>query len=119
MMMGRTIRMGLVGAALLAAGAAYAHHGWGNYDSAKAFTITQPLAEVSWSNPHVSVQVRHEGATWDVILAPASRMQTRGISADMLKPGVPVAIEGYPHRSGKPEMRAERITVNGKTVELR
>jgi hypothetical protein len=26
---------------------------------------------------------------------------------------------GYPHRSDAGEMRAERITINGKTAELR
>jgi hypothetical protein len=28
-------------------------------------------------------------------------------------------VVGYPHRTVADEMRAERITINGKTVELR
>jgi hypothetical protein len=37
----------------------------------------------------------------------------------MLKPGATVTLEGYPNRDKPEEMRAERITVGGKTVELR
>ncbi len=46
-------------------------------------------------------------------------MESRGIKKDMLKPGTPVVIEGYPSMRTEHEMRAERITVGGKTVELR
>ena len=37
----------------------------------------------------------------------------------MLKPGTTVVVEGYPSTRNEHEMRAERITVAGKTVELR
>jgi hypothetical protein len=46
-------------------------------------------------------------------------MQARGITQDMLKPGSPVIVEGYPSTRTEHEMRAERITVGGKVVELR
>ena len=46
-------------------------------------------------------------------------MQARGLSQDMLKPGTPVVVVGYPSTVNKHEMRAERITVAGKAVELR
>jgi hypothetical protein len=46
-------------------------------------------------------------------------MDSRGLSKDMLKVGATVTIEGYPNKSKPEEMRAERITVAGKTVELR
>ena len=36
-----------------------------------------------------------------------------------LKPGVQAVVVGYPNRNKPEEMRAERITVGGKTVELR
>jgi len=56
---------------------------------------------------------------WQATLAPVSRMQTRGLSQDMPKPNTPVVVEGYPSTRNTHEMRAERITVAGKTVELR
>jgi hypothetical protein len=37
----------------------------------------------------------------------------------MLRPGAIVAVEGYPSTQKEHEMRAERITVAGKAVELR
>jgi hypothetical protein len=32
---------------------------------------------------------------------------------------VSVTVEGYPHKSNDDELRAERITIGDKTVELR
>jgi hypothetical protein len=32
---------------------------------------------------------------------------------------VTASVEGYQHKTDPVEMRAERLTVNGKTVELR
>ncbi|MDI4663790.1 hypothetical protein K9U40_05540 [Xanthobacter autotrophicus] len=106
-------------ALLISAGTAAAHHGWGSYDTAKAFTMTGPVIHMEWANPHAHLSMQHEGATWEATLAPISRMQARGLSADMLKPGTTVSVYGYPSTRTPNEMRAERITVDGKTIELR
>ena len=53
------------------------------------------------------------------MLAPPSRMENRGLTKDLLKVGAEATVEGYPNRSKPNEMRAERITIGGKTVELR
>jgi hypothetical protein len=63
--------------------------------------------------------LKYQGATWEATLAPLFRMQSRGITQDMLKPGTPVVVVGYPSTRIAHEMRAERITVAGKAVELR
>jgi hypothetical protein len=109
----------LIFAVVFSAGAASAHHGWGSYDASKRFTISAPVDTLSWSDPHVHIMLKYEGASWEATLAPLSRMQTRGLSQEMLKPGTPVVVEGYPSTRNAHEMRAERITVAGKTVELR
>lgn len=101
------------------AAAAQAHHGWGSYDSSKKFTISAAIAEVVWQNPHAHIMLPHEGVSWEITLAPISRMERRGLSAEMLKAGAEVSVEGYPSTRNEHEMRAERITVAGKTVELR
>jgi hypothetical protein len=101
----------------LAAGAAFAHHGWGSYDAAKKFTITSAIETIDWQNPHVHVRVKHEGGTWEAVLAPPFRMDARGLNPDLIKAGTQV--EGYPSTRTEREMRAERITVAGKTYELR
>lgn len=108
-----------VASVVLLGGAAFAHHGWGSYDTAKAFTMSGPVAHLEWANPHAHLMMQHQGASWAATLAPLSRMQARGLSAEMLKPGTTVSIFGYPSTRTPNEMRAERITVDGKTVELR
>jgi hypothetical protein len=106
-------------AAVISAGAASAHHGWGSYDATKVFKISAPVEQLVWADPHTHVMLKHEGAVWEATLAPLFRMQARGLSQAMLKPGTQVVVEGYPSTQQPHEMRAERITVAGKTVELR
>lgn len=115
----RRIAAVVAAATLASAGAALAHHGWGSYDTAKAFTMTGPVTHLEWVNPHAHLMMVHDGATWEATLAPLSRMQARGLGADMLKAGTVVSVYGYPSTRTANEMRAERLTVGGKTVELR
>lgn len=106
-------------AALAAASPAAAHHGWSGYDTAKALSITAPVLESRYRNPHGELVLEHQGQRWLVTLAPTSRMNARGLSAASLKAGTTVTVEGYASTRQDGEMRAERITVAGKTVELR
>ena len=98
---------------------ASAHHGWGSYDSAKKLTIEAPIEMAAWQNPHAHVMLKYENATWEVTLAPISRMQRRGLSEEMLRAGAVIQVEGYPSTRRAHEMRAERITVDGKVYEMR
>jgi hypothetical protein len=117
--MSRTLSVAAFSAALLVPAAALAHHGWSSYDADKVIRHTAPLSDVVWGNPHGSAKVAYQGRTWSVVLAPVARMQSRGLTREMLTSGRPVTLEGYPRVDGSPEMRIERITVDGKTVELR
>jgi len=98
---------------------ALGHHGWSEYDSSKALKLTGKIIESGYEHPHGHVRLDAPGKTWHVVLAPPSRMERRGIDKEALKPGTTVTVEGYPNREKAEELRAERITVNGKTVELR
>ena len=111
----------IVIAAALAAlpAAALAHHGWSSYDAKTPIKLTAALSDVSWSNPHGTAQVSYNGKPWAVVLAPTARMEARGLTEAMLKTGKPVTIEGYPRSDGTTEMRIERVTAGGKTIELR
>jgi Family of unknown function (DUF6152) len=104
---------------LSVAATAWAHHGWSSYDASKVMKFDAALAAVRYRNPHAEVEVDHEGKRWLVILAPISRMEARGLPDKALVAGKTVTIEGYPRSDGTSELRAERITVDGKTVELR
>ena len=106
-------------AALFAAGAAYAHHGWSEYDSTNPLKVAGVIKEAGYEHPHGHVRLETPGKTWLVVLAPPSRMSARGLPAGDLKAGGKVEVVGYANRSKPEEMRAERITVGGKTVELR
>lgn len=99
--------------------AAHAHHGWTSYDEKKVIKLSSTLSDVRWANPHGSARVKYNKATWTVVLAPVSRMEARGLTKDMLGPRQIVTLEGYPRRDGTHEMRIERISVGGRTVELR
>ncbi|BBP98105.1 hypothetical protein BSFA1_32340 [Burkholderia sp. SFA1] len=117
---GMRIRSWLLGISVsFVAVGAWAHHGWSSYDAGKIVKIEAPLADVRYRNPHAEVGVDYQGARWNVILAPISRMESRGLPASALPAGKVVTIEGYPRTDGVHELRAERITVDGKTVELR
>lgn len=107
----------LVAAAIPAA--AIAHHGWSSYDTAKVTTLTGTLTSVSWGNPHGAATMSWRGKSWDVVLAPVSRMEARGLTRAMIAPGQRITIVGYPRGDGAAEMRIERVIVGGKTVELR
>lgn len=98
---------------------AQAHHGWSSYDSSTTLVLTGPIKTASYENPHGTLTMTAEGKEWLVILAPPSRMDNRGLARVMLVEGKEVTVEGYQNRRDPQEVRAERITVDGKTVELR
>ena len=107
-------------ALLLAAPAAVlAHHGWGSYDASKTIVVQGPIETSSYGNPHASITVKTPEKVWTVTLAPVSRMQSRGAPVDFVAVGKTVKAEGYASKVAPGEMRAERITVGGKTVEMR
>ena len=103
----------------LLTGAAMAHHGWGSYDAAHPVTITGPIETLKYENPHALITVKGTDKTWTVTLAPTFRMDSRGANAKVVAVGKTVTAFGYPSNVEKDEMRAERITVDGKSYELR
>jgi hypothetical protein len=112
-------RFALLAALALAAAPALAHHGWGSYDAAHPVTVTGPIQTTKFENPHVTLTVRGSDKVWTLILAPPSRMETRGAVAAVVAVGKDMSAYGYPSTAVKDEMRAERITVDGKTYEMR
>ncbi len=113
------IRISAAAAGLLLAATAWAHHGWGEYDADKAMTLEGTVMESAYENPHTAIKLKAGEKTWVAVLAPPFRMEARGLKAGAIKPGAKATVFGYPNRSKPEEMRAERITIDGKTVELR
>ena len=106
-------------AALAVPAVTLAHHGWSGYDSNTPLKVTGTIGEAGYEHPHGYVKLVAPGKTWLVVLAPPSRMENRGLPPSALKAGASAQVEGYPSRTDAQEMRAERITIDGKTIELR
>jgi hypothetical protein len=104
---------------VLAPVAALAHHGWSGYDASTVLTLEGTIKEAGYEHPHGFIRLETPGKTWLVVLAPPSRMENRGLPREMLKPGTKAVVVGYPKRDDPDEVRAERITIAGKTTELR
>ena len=104
---------------LLATTAAFAHHGWSEYDASTSLQLNGTIEESGYSHPHGFVRLKTADKTWTVVLAPPSRMENRGLTRDMLSVGNEATVVGYQNRNKPDELRAERITVGGKTTELR
>jgi hypothetical protein len=114
-----TRRTALLLALIAAIGPAAAHHGWGSYDAANPVTVAGPILTSKYENPHATLTVRGSDEVWTVTLAPTSRMTSRGALMQMVAVGKTISAYGYPSTVEKDEMRAERITVDGKTYEMR
>lgn len=109
--------------ATLAAAPAFAHHGWSDYDADHPLTLKGEVRTSSYENPHATITLDADGKRYTVVLAPVSRMESRGASRESIAVGKPVTIVGYASKTHPTEVRAERIVVDGaggeKTVELR
>ncbi len=113
------LRTIIIAVSLAVSAAAHGHHGWSEYDTANTLTLTGVIKESGYEHPHGHIRLDTPGKTWLVVLAPPSRMENRGLPAVQLKAGNQVTVVGYANRSKPEEMRAERISISGKTVELR
>jgi hypothetical protein len=117
--MSRRAALALLLLMALAPVSAAAHHGWSGYDASKPLTLEGTIREAGYEHPHGYVKLETPEKTWLVVLAPPSRMENRGLPREILKPGTKAAVMAYPKRDDPGEVRAERITIAGKTTELR
>lgn len=112
-------RLVIASLALFGPAAAFAHHGWSGYDAQTTLSLSGTIQAAGYEHPHGFVRLQTREKTWTAILAPPYRMENRGLPREWLQPGTEITVVGYPHRKDAEEMRAERIFVNGKTIELR
>ena len=112
-------RLILLACAATLAGSALAHHGWSEYQADKPLDLTGTIEQGGYEQPHGFVRLKTADKTWLVVLAPPYRMESRGLPPTKLVAGQKATVHGYPHRSKGNELRAERITIEGQTTELR
>ena len=94
----------LAGVLLAAVPAAYAHHSFAaDYFEDRMVTVEGEITEFNYRNPHAFVVVRAPDKDGQMVSfaaewAGAGRLSQQGITADTLKPGDRVRIEGAPGR---------------------
>ena len=98
---------------------AIAHHGWSEYEQTKLIKLTGKVIQNGYEHPHGFIKLSADGKEWIAVLAPPFRMENRGLLKTDIADGAQVTVEGYVNRSKPDEMRAERIKVSNKTIELR
>ena len=98
---------------------AYAHHGWGGYET-KEFEITGIVSTpLELAGPHATMKIKVGEQIWDLTLAPPAQTVKSGIREAQIPAGATVTIHG--HRNVNPknfEVKTERITYNGKTFNV-
>ncbi len=106
------------GAALLAAGPAFAHHGW-SWTEDGFFELKGIIRTIYIGNPHAMLDVDVEGEIWRVELAPPSATIRAGFTEDVAKVGDEVTALGNRSRDEtEKRMKAVRVTVNDKTYDV-
>jgi hypothetical protein len=98
---------------------AYAHHGWGGYET-KEFEITGIVSTpLELAGPHATMKIRVGDPIWDLTLAPPAQTVKSGLRDAKIPVGATVIIHGHRNVSPKNfEIKAERITFNGKTFNV-
>jgi hypothetical protein len=120
-------RRRFIGLAIAAGGAlanrtVAAHHAWTEIDIGKSFTLTGVVNELHWENPHASLQLvvregEHKG-TWIVEMSGIARMESHGLTAELLARGRTLTIVASPSRSEAHTVRANTIRADGKDYGL-
>lgn len=115
----RALALGLAGvAALAAAPAARAHHGWSSYGE-QDFSLTGTVESASLGNPHGMVKVRAADGVWDVVLGPPSNQRRAGLTEELLPAGTPVTAFGRRHvEPNRREMKTERLRVGERNFDI-
>ncbi|MSP36330.1 MAG: hypothetical protein EXR25_11420, partial [Limnohabitans sp.] len=96
-----------------------AHHGWSEYDQTNLVKFSGAVTQSGYEHPHGFVTLSVGERSWTAVIAPPFRIENRGMTQTNIGVGLMVSVEGYVNRSKPNELRAERIIVNGKVIELR
>jgi hypothetical protein len=101
---------------------AVAHHAIGaEYDATKLVKLTGTISKIEFTNPHARIyfDVTQDGkvTTWNVELAARSALVRQGWTANSVKIGDTVTVEGMLARSGVAGVNARTVVLaDGKRV---
>src|SRR5436309_2409564 len=73
-------------------------HDWPTYDLTKQQKLTGVVKEVSSRGKPPVIKLEVEKNLLTIVIAPPARMEFRGLSNDMLKPGITASVVAYPSK---------------------
>ena len=118
------MRNALLTTALLmsVAAQAAAHHSFAVFfDETKSVTVTGSVTEFRFTNPHAIIEIARKTPqgqieTWRAETNAVTLLRRRGWTAESLKAGDVVTIDGWPSRDGSPYLRVRRVVKSDGTV---
>lgn len=103
-------------AALVFAGTASAHHGFGRFDRAREIQVEGTVSGIDFVNPHAYVYFHSVGPDGEAIemrceMRAATVLRRSGWSAEMFVDGTHIAIDGRPHRDDPASCYVETLVL--------
>lgn len=101
---------------------AYAHHGAASYDMAKMVTVTGPVTEYDFVNPHVLITIAVKDASgnivkWEGEMTSPNHLARAGWTTNTLKLGDQVTLTGAASKSGNPTMVIRKVLKDGQDIQ--
>jgi Family of unknown function (DUF6152) len=112
----------LLGALLVTANTATAHHGFADYDMTRQLTVTGKVRTFQWTNPHTWLWIDVTGDKGTVIYAfegmSPNYLGRRGWSRHSLQPGDSVTVTFFPFKdpAKKGGTLAKAVKANGEVL---
>lgn len=94
-------------AAVLAGGAALAHHSFAMFDMTRELQVSGTVKQFQWTNPHAYIQVLGKDASgkdveWSLEMGAPMYLYARGWRPSSLKAGMRISATINPLRNGRP-----------------
>jgi hypothetical protein len=98
-----------------------AHHSAAAYETAKQITVTGTVTEFHFVNPHVLIYMtaKDEGGgtrNWQGEITSPNRLIRAGWNKDIMKPGDPISLTGYPAKDGGNSIRITKVVLKGQPL---